>query len=152
SAGLSERHRAIQELLAGGFDRIEAACRATSEAARGPRECTLRWLALARLLAPEVEKHLRTAVSTSVILQPCLRDARPEHFLFVGERLSGLIDFGAMGVETISADLARLIGEWLGGDTELRRDAIAAYERVRPLAETESGLIEVFEASAAILI
>ena len=54
-------------------------------------------------------------------LQPALRDARPEHFLFEDDRLSGLVDFGAMGVESVAADLARLIGEWFDGDPDARR-------------------------------
>jgi homoserine kinase type II len=81
-----------------------------------------------------------------------LRDARPEHFLFEGESLSGLVDFGAMGIETVAADLGRLIGEWLAGDSSARRDALAAYEAVRPLDRSELELIDVFECSAAILI
>ena len=51
-----------------------------------------------------------------MFLQPCLRDARPEHFLFDGDQLSGLVDFGAMAVDSVVGDLARLIGEWLDDD------------------------------------
>ena len=85
-------------------------------------------------------------------VQPALRDARPEHFLFEDDRLSGLVDFGAMGVESVAADLARLIGEWLDGDRAARREALASYERVRPLDPDEARLIEVFEATTALLI
>ena len=53
-------------------------------------------------------------------MQPCLRDARPEHFLFVENVLTGLIDFGAMDFETVAGDLARLLGEWLPDLPELR--------------------------------
>ena len=79
-------------------------------------------------------------------VQPCLRDARPEHFLFEGNRLSGLIDFGAMGFETVAADLARLLGEWLADYEPLRTEALAAYEQVRPLDPAEKALIAPFEA------
>ena len=85
-------------------------------------------------------------------LQPCLRDARAEHFLFEGEQLTGLVDFGAMGVDSVAGDLARLIGEWLDGDTRARGDALEAYERVRPLEPAEIILIGVFETSADLLI
>ena len=66
--------------------------------------------------------------------------------------LSGLVDFGAMGVDSVAADLARLIGEWLDGDPSARREALAAYERVRPLDPAEARLIAVFEATTALLI
>ena len=95
---------------------------------------------------------LGRASSQVIRVQPSLRDARPEHFLFEGERLSGLVDFGAMGVESVAADLARLIGEWLDGDPAARREALAAYERVRPLDPAEARLIDVFETTTALLI
>jgi homoserine kinase type II len=81
-----------------------------------------------------------------------LRDARSEHFLFEGDRLSGLVDFGAMGIDSIAADLARLIGDGLDGDPDARREALAAYERIRPLDPAEARLIGVFEATTALLI
>jgi homoserine kinase type II len=152
SPGLFGRHRSIRQLIDGGFDRIETTCRAKKNVADGPHDHALRWLGLARTRAPVAEARLASVVSRVVHLQPCLRDARPEHFLFDGERLSGLVDFGAMGIETVAADLARLIAEWLGGDSVARHDALAAYESLRPLDTTEATLIEVFEASAAILI
>ena len=96
--------------------------------------------------------RLAKASSTLVRLQPVLRDARPEHFLFEDHRLTGLVDFGAMGVESVAADLARLMGDWLDGDVSARREALASYERVRPLDSTEARLITAFETMAAVLI
>jgi len=152
SPGLIERHQTIRQLIDGGFDLLEDVCTNRRESGCGPREHALLWIKLAQLLARDVENRLGSAVPRVVFLQPCLRDARPEHFLFECERLSGLVDFGAMGIETVAADLARLIGEWLEGDRSARRDALAAYESVRPLDPSESALIEVFEWSSAVLI
>lgn len=152
SPGILERHSSLRQLLDGGFDLLEKACRTECSPANGPRDHALRWVELARLLAPFVESRLASLVSRVLFLQPCLRDARPEHFLFDGNRVSGLIDYGAMGIETVAADLARLIGEWLGGDLSARREALGVYEAIRPLDPTESTLIAVFESSAAILI
>ena len=111
-----------------------------------------RWLSLARAAAPILLDPLGRASTHITRLQPCLRDARPEHFLFEGDRLSGLVDFGAMGVDSVAGDLARLIGEWLDGDPAARREALASYERVRPLDPVEARLIGVFEATTALLI
>ncbi len=52
----------------------------------------------------------------------------------------------------MAGDLARLIGEWLEGDTRARGDALEAYERIRPLQPAEIILIGVFETSADLLI
>ena len=95
---------------------------------------------------------LEQAAARIVPVQPCLRDARPEHFLFEGDRLSGLVDYGAMGVDSVAADLARLLGEWTCGDLAARREALDSYERVRPLGPSEASLIRVFESATALLI
>ncbi len=152
SPGLFQRLEAIRRLIDGEFDLIEGICSAQRDRECEPREQAQRWLKLARLLARDLEDRIRGAVTRVVFLQPSLRDARPEHFLFEGECLSGLVNFAAMGIETVAADLARLIGEWLEGDSSARRDALAAYEAVRPLDPSESALIEVFERSSALLI
>jgi homoserine kinase type II len=86
-----------------------------------------------------------------VVLQPCLRDARPEHLLFEDERVTGLVDFGAMAIETVAADLARLLAEWVGADRSARADALDAYSVVRPLDDAESDLLKVFEDSADLI-
>lgn len=149
SPGLGHRHEAIAHLLRGGFEAFEGAIRSSSDEA-GPM--ALRWLDLARLVAPRLLGPLREAAGRAVPLQPCLRDARPEHFLFEGDRVTGLVDFGAMGVDCVAGDLARLIGEWLDGDLTLRVEALTAYERVRPLDVAEAALIDGFAASSALLI
>ena len=64
-------------------------------------DAALRWLSLARTAAPAAGRTARCERrDRSFRLQPCLRDARPEHFLFEGDRLTGLVDFGAMGVDS----------------------------------------------------
>ena len=45
----------------------------------------LRWLGLARARLPRLLDPIREAAGRVVPLQPCLRDARPEHFLFEGD-------------------------------------------------------------------
>jgi homoserine kinase type II len=116
------------------------------------RDSGLGWLALARATAPRLLPRLRDAARLAVPLQPCLRDARPEHFLFQGNEVSGLVDFGAMAVETVAADLARLTGEWISENQSLRDLAVAAYEQIRPLDPSERALGAAFEAAADLLI
>ncbi len=153
SPGLGNRYHAVLQLLQGGLDTLEQAI----ALAGGPgqaelRDAAMRWTALARLLAPRLRAPLHEAASRVVPLQPCLRDARPEHFLFEGDRISGLVNFGAMGVDCIAGDLARLMGEWLDDDPAARAEALNAYERVRHLETAEAGLIAAFESGSALLI
>jgi homoserine kinase type II len=152
SAGLQQRHDEILRLVERGFDALETAVCQQGDLDPSCRQAATNWLTLARNVAPSLLEPLMRAASRVVRIQPIVRDARPEHFLFSGSRLSAMVDFGAMGVDCVAADLARLIGAWLEGDSSLRREALAAYERVRPLDRVESELIAVFEAGTALLI
>lgn len=113
-------------------------------------ECT----EILRLAAPLVRKLSATLAPIEpmeFVLQPCLRDIWYEHILFVDDRVTGIVDFGAMQDDTVACDLARLLGslvelaraEWPG--------ALAAYESVRPLAETERVAINAFHRSGKAL-
>jgi homoserine kinase type II len=153
SPGLAQRHAAVAHLLRGGIDALE---RAIQQPGASPQDETramaLRWLGLARAVAPRLLDPLHHAAGRVAPLQPCLRDARPEHFLFEDDRVTGLVDFGAMGVDCVAGDLARLIGEWLDDDPPVRADALADYERIRPLDAAEATLIDAFASSSALLI
>jgi Ser/Thr protein kinase RdoA (MazF antagonist) len=152
SAGLVRRHREIGQLLGGGFDSLEKAIDRQSDTGAFLRAAATGWLVLARDVAPLLLEPLMRASRRVIRIQPVIRDARPEHFLFDKDRLSGLVDFGAMGVDSVAGDLARLIGEWLDGEPAARQEALASYERVRPLDSADTDLISVFEAGTALLI
>jgi len=152
SPGLRERRETVAHLVQGGFDSLEAAVERQGGFHAEHAAAVQRWLRLARTVAPVLLDPLRRASALVFRIQPCLRDARAEHFLFEGDRVSGVVDFGAMGVDSVACDLARLIGEWLEGGTASRREALAAYERIRPLQPAETILIGVFESSADLLI
>jgi Ser/Thr protein kinase RdoA (MazF antagonist) len=149
SPGVRNRLHEIESLLGGGFTALD---RVLGQASADPLAAPAKhWLALARWTAPRLVELLRRASGRVVALQPCLRDARPEHLLFEGDRVTGLVDFGAMAVESVAADLARLLAEWIGPARAERAEALDAYAAIRPLDESETVLIDVFEASAALL-
>ena len=152
SPGLVARGAELARLIAGEFASLAAVL---NRAGTDPNVPTARrWLALARAAAPGVVVPIVRAADRPIDLQPCLRDARPDHFLFGGDRLTGLVDFGAMGVDSIAADLARLLGEATGGDARTRRFALEAYAEARadgrPTA-AEIDALEAFEAANAVL-
>ena len=55
-------------------------------------------------------------------VHPCICDPRPEHFLFAGDRLTGVIDYAAMKLDHPAVDLARLLME-----TDFVSEGVAAY-------------------------
>ena len=87
-------------------------------------------------------RSMRYAASLVLPLQLCLRDARPDHFLFVGDRLTGLVNFRAMGWDTVAGDLARLLTEWIGPNRPHRMAALEAFEGTLPLIKSERMAIE----------
>ncbi len=149
SPGLQARRREVEWLLNDGL----AVFRSTIDLQPGSRlaELARRWIEAASVEAPKILHSLQLEADRVIACQPCLRDVRPDHLLFTGDRLTGLVDFGAMGYETVAADLARLASEWLGRDRSLRALAFDAYHAIRPISAEETALIEVFEWSSALL-
>jgi homoserine kinase type II len=151
SPGFDARIQELRSLQLRGMSRLAMAI------ADQPSEAThvaagRRWLAMAEPAVSWLLERFGSLAHPIVPLQPCLRDARPEHFLFEGDRLSGMIDFGAMGIDTVVTDLARLNGEWLADDRPLRALALAAYKKIRPLGADEIALMEGLEAMGDVLI
>lgn len=78
-------------------------------------------------------------------LQMCLRDVKYDHALFEGERLVGLIDFGAVAIDSVAGDIARLLGSMVGDDRSEWPSAIDAYHAVRPLSVDERQAILIYD-------
>lgn len=72
--------------------------------------------------------------------QPVVRDLRAEHLFFDDGRLTGLIDFDAMQMDSIAYDLSRLTSTW-GLNEQQTSVAIEAYSSVRPIQPAEHALV-----------
>jgi Ser/Thr protein kinase RdoA (MazF antagonist) len=149
SQGLGVRALEIHRLMTSEFADLKAAIEQKPTDPASP--LALRWLERAIKLAARLRIEIRPATDRVLPLQPCLRDARPDHFLFKNDKLIGLVDFGAMGRDTVAADLARLLAESVGADRWARAEALQAYESIRPLTEPEARSIEAFERANALL-
>lgn len=60
-------------------------------------------------------------------LQPCLADIWHDHVLFIGDQVTGIVDFGATRWDYPAVDLARLLGSLLGFDTVAWAEALDSY-------------------------
>ena len=101
--------------------------------------------------APIIETELGALRDTPTALQPCIRDIHDRHVLFTGDRVTGLIDFGAMRVDTVATDVARLLGTLPGADAALRAAGMAAYQRRRRLSDTELRLAAAIDRANEVL-
>jgi Ser/Thr protein kinase RdoA (MazF antagonist) len=100
---------------------------------------------------PAVDHAMRPCVDIPVPLQPCIRDVWHDHVLFLDGQVSGIVDFGAMRVDNIATDIARLLGSLVGDERDGWRIGLEAYEAIRPLSEHEGRLIKAFDRSGIVL-
>lgn len=102
----------------------------------------------------------RVAATTppAVAGQAVLRDIWWEHVLFgqPHDRVAGVIDVHAAGIDTPATDLARLLGSWtVSGPAAADRAghweaALAAYEEIRPLEGLERRLVRWLDATGVV--
>ncbi len=98
-----------------------------------------------------LEKTLTPWLGRRVPLQPCLCDIWHDHVLFDGNRVSGLIDYGAVKIDNVAVDLARMLGSLVEDDVELRAAGLAAYATLRPLSLEEEALVPVLDEATTVL-
>jgi Phosphotransferase enzyme family len=144
-----DRQRQLAGMREKGFALIE---RALGEPLRNEidnRATRLFAVAGEAMQSPSLAESLATA--PELMLQPAIRDIHHDHVLFTGDEVSGLIDFGAMRIDTPLTDLARLVGSLVGDDQEARRLAVDAYSELRPLNHEERRLVDVLDESGVVL-
>jgi homoserine kinase type II len=98
-----------------------------------------------------VPAWLQPWAGTAWRLQPCLCDLWHDHLLFEGDRLTGLVDYGAVKVDHVAVDLARMLGSLVADDAEGWRVGLGAYREVRGLAPEEVGLARALDRTGAVL-
>ena len=148
SPGIQQRGNQLRELQAGGLEKIASSLQRAEDPVR---RRGIRLLELFRSVSPDVAMRLAAAQQRPVRLQPCIRDIWHDHVLFTGVYVSGLIDFGAMRIDTVAGDVSRLLGSLAGDRPPERITAIEAYESLAPLNEHERALVEVFDQSSVLL-
>jgi Ser/Thr protein kinase RdoA (MazF antagonist) len=108
------------------------------------------WRHLSRWLGG-VTEQLRPWREVEVVLQPCLCDVWHDHLLFDGDRLTGLIDYGAVKTDHVAVDLARMLGSLVGDDPQGWRRGLDAYTGVRPLEARDEQLARMLDTTGTIL-
>ena len=86
-----------------------------------------------------------------LLLAPCLRDIWHDHVLFEGDEVSGVIDFGAVRVDSPLLDLSRLLGSLIEDDNELWEFGLNVYSDVRNLTQSDRQLIRAVDYANTLL-
>jgi Ser/Thr protein kinase RdoA (MazF antagonist) len=145
----SDRLTMVQRLLGGDFQRLADA--AGADRSLPFQEPAREILALSQARLPGLEPKLATAARQPLPLTPAIRDIHHQHVLFTGDEVTGIIDFGAMRIDTQLADIARLVGSLAGDDDPDWQIALQAYQAVRPLSDEDRHLIRVLDESTVVL-
>jgi len=151
SPGIQERLSRLDNLRTGRLAELLARFNLRRPADEAMLRRAARLGELFTLAAADVRRILEPMSRTPCALQPAIRDVWHDHVLFTGSRVTGLVDFGAMRIESPAADVARLLGSLVGDDDSRWNDGLAAYERIRPLAEAERRLVTAFDRSGTCL-
>ncbi len=141
--GMVMRCRRCRELCDGGVDRLTAAVNQNhgSRAAMIARQLIGEF----RQRGPSTFPILMAACQLRVVAQPCIRDIWHDHVLFEQDRVSGIVDFGAMRPATVAGDVARLLGSLVRDDQDKWAVGMSAYEQIRPLTDDERRLIPAWD-------
>ena len=106
----------------------------------------VRVLHLVDVLHQPLERLLNYSLP-QVTQQPVIRDIWHDHVLFDGEQVSGIVDFGAMAVDAVAVDIARLLGSLVGSDQENWAAGLHAYAQAHCLPDEQRGMLEVLDLS-----
>lgn len=158
SQAVSKRQAVFDDLTHGGWAEVQKAVAHPSPTLVAWSELADAVVEFARLYAkcgPRVESLLQLTARQIFALQPVAGDLHAEHVLFQGDDVSGFVDFGAMAVDNVALDVARLIGSMAGEDRQARASALVAYASARQssagLSVEEEVLVEVLDRSGALL-
>lgn len=149
SLTLHSRRDQLQRLMAGEANQIAAAVERHGSQALQARSRGLLFHFHRR--APLAALKLNEASTVKVPLFPVIRDLWHDHVLFTGDEVTGIVDFGAMRVDSAACDLSRLLGSLVANDREAWEVARHAYNSVRPLSADEWKLAQALDEANVIL-
>jgi homoserine kinase type II len=98
-----------------------------------------------------MSKTLAGWLDRPLLLHPCLCDIWHDHVLFENEEVSGLIDYGAMKIDQVSVDLARLLGSLVGDNPSMWDLGLNAYSSARRLSCDEESLCRMLDQTGTVL-
>jgi homoserine kinase type II len=105
----------------------------------------------AKIAAPAAACELLPWATVPLRVQPCVRDLRAAHILFLEDAVCGIIDYGAMAEDYPAVDLARLLGEWAAVTGDWVFDAgLRAYRDATGVLDVPDEFVRVLDRSGAV--
>ena len=149
AAAVSKRLARLHELQAGGIATLDQAI--DESVWRDLAALARQFVSVLPKAVPRVLAIVEPLAGVVLPVQPCLRDIWHDHVLFTGDEVTGIIDYGAVDVDTPTTDVARLLGSLVGDDAAGWQPGLAAYSAVRPLSADECQAVTALDASGTLL-
>lgn len=148
SPSMTIRFKRLEELLSNRLEKLRGA---VAKLEGEERTLASKSLALVAQLAPQQRRLADKWKGIYLQSQPRLGDVHHDHILFTGDRVTGVIDFGAADFDAASGDVARLLGSLAGDDQETWDRGLSAYLEVNPLPDIEQQAIAVFDSTGVVI-
>ena len=98
-----------------------------------------------------VADDLRRAAMVPSQLGPAIRDIHDEHVLFQDDTVTGMVDFGALRIDSVAVDISRLLGSMAGDIEASWQTGLAAYQSVSLITDQTLRLVTIFDRSTVVL-
>jgi homoserine kinase type II len=149
--GILERLRQLKQWQTGGLGQLKLQIDANR--ARWPElaERSPKVLSTFSDLAPQAVDSVSKVIELRVPIHPCIRDIHRDHVLFQDDKVTGLIDFGAMDNDNVSCDIARLLRSMAGDVSSFWQEGLAAFQKTYPLSDEERALVRAYDESGILL-
>jgi Ser/Thr protein kinase RdoA (MazF antagonist) len=145
--GIKQRRELCQELRRGKLEILSTAIEHSVSSSE--RDMALKIASQLRSVLPKVIDHLESA-HQRVPVQWCLVDCHIGNFLFTGDQVTGLVDFATAGMDSVTRDVARLVGSLVTHDQSIWKTCLASYQALRPLSRAELQLVLAYHTSGLV--
>lgn len=143
--GVANRLRALTDFR----ERLGLAVPLRPPVPEGQISLVRRAWALVAATADRAERALGPWAGAAFRLSPCVRDLRADHVLFACGAVTGLVDFGALGVDHPAVDLARYLGD-LDGDAGDHAAALLRAYRTENSLDVPDDFVAVLRQTGAV--
>lgn len=158
SPGLNRRLEQWEEVRRHAAQWLATARQRLSQLAGQPPEEIESW----RQLLQRIEQVWRqqdrpgqaelAAVANQLLpLGPVLSDVWSDHLFFDEQRLTAIIDYGGLRVDSVAADLSRCLSSLCGQDPQVRDWALQQYDQQRGLTAAERLAVWAYDRSSQVL-
>ncbi|MAT09598.1 MAG: hypothetical protein CMM02_01200 [Rhodopirellula sp.] len=109
------------------------------------------FISYARQKLPRLLQELEHYAHLEMMVLPALSDIWSDHVFFEGGKVSGVIDFGALKMDSACLDLSRFLGSYRGHSDSVKAQGLEYYQRERALDRNGVELVELFDRAYVVL-